>query len=125
MIIALYDRMANGALRSKMASLSHQNLPLSIFLERAELGYPAWTGSQSATASNDNIIAYLGVGIVSYKDDVPIDDGSIPDTDYEYRVNTDVITSIVVQASRNITPDNPATVTFNIDGRNYILALLV
>ena len=32
---------------SKMPSLTHQNLPLSIFLETPDLGYPAWGGTTS------------------------------------------------------------------------------
>jgi hypothetical protein len=28
-----------------MLSLTHKNLPLAIFLEKADLGYSAWSGS--------------------------------------------------------------------------------
>lgn len=38
---ALYNQKSGGTLRSKMPSLTHQNLPLSIFLETPDLGYPA------------------------------------------------------------------------------------
>jgi hypothetical protein len=41
----LYDEQLGGGLRSKMASLSHQNLALAMFLETPDLGYPAWSGS--------------------------------------------------------------------------------
>lgn len=50
---ALYDQKVNGNLRSKMGSLTHKNLPLSIFLEEADLGYPAWSGSTNSKVSND------------------------------------------------------------------------
>ena len=58
---ALYDRVVNGGLRSKMTSLTHKNLPLAIFLEEADLGYPAWSGSTNSTVSNDQIISSLGM----------------------------------------------------------------
>ena len=39
---AMYDEQVNGLLRTKMTSLSHKNLPLAMFLEVGDLGYPAW-----------------------------------------------------------------------------------
>ena len=39
--VALYDMQVGGDLRSKMLSLTHQNLPLAMFLEVSDLGYPA------------------------------------------------------------------------------------
>lgn len=36
---ALYDQVVSGDLRYWMGSLTHQNLPLAIFLEEADLGY--------------------------------------------------------------------------------------
>lgn len=36
---ALYDQVVSGNLRYWMGSLTHQNLPLAIFLEEADLGY--------------------------------------------------------------------------------------
>lgn len=38
--------------------------------------------------------------------------------DYEYRVNTEVITAVDVSGGQS-DPDNPARVTFTIDGRDY------
>jgi hypothetical protein len=70
---ALYDQIQNGDLRSKMVSLTHQNLPLAMFLERSDLGFPAWNGSSSGRQSNATILTYLGLGIVSYKDVPPTD----------------------------------------------------
>src|SRR5699024_5736323 len=37
---AMYDEQVNGLLRTKMTSLSHKNLPLAMFLEVGDLGYP-------------------------------------------------------------------------------------
>jgi len=53
---ALYDEQLGGGLRSKMGSLPHQNLPLAMFLETPDLGYTAWSGSRTSSASNMNII---------------------------------------------------------------------
>ena len=65
-------------LRSKMPSLTHQNLPLSIFLETPDLGYPAWGGTTSGKVSDSDILSALGIGIVSYKD-VPEAELQAPD----------------------------------------------
>lgn len=129
---ALYNQMSGGSLRSKMPSLTHQNLPLSIFLEFPDLGYPAWNGTTSGKVSDSEIISSLGIGIVSYQgnekpDNNPAegpDKSEKPETDIEapdevYRVDTDVITSITLSTNREITPENPATVTFYIDGSTY------
>ena len=37
---ALYDQKSGGALRKTMTSLTHKNLPLSMFLEFSDLGLP-------------------------------------------------------------------------------------
>ncbi len=114
---ALYDELVSGQLYTYMHSLTHKNLPLAIFLEYSDLGYSSWTGSTTAEASNANIISSLGIGIVTYND-YPIN-GDIDANDYEYRANTEVITSIVLYTDSDITPSNPANVTFSINGTNY------
>lgn len=113
---ALYNQMSGGTLRSKMPSLTHQNLPLSIFLEVSDLGYPAWTGTTSGKVSDSEILSALGIGIVSYQD-VPEELLQAPD--YTYRVDTDVITSITLTSSVEVNPDDPAKVTFSINGSSY------
>lgn len=115
---ALYDKLAGGGLRSKMGSLSHQNLPLAMFLETPDLGMPAYSGSVSSKQSNDTIIASLGMGIVSYSDD-PFDPPDPGSADYEYRVNTEVVTAVTLNAYTEINPDSPAKVTFNVHGMTY------
>ena len=67
---ALYDQVVSGNLRYWMGSLTHQNLPLAIFLEEADLGYPAWSGSTTSKVSNEQIISSLGIGIVRFNDEV-------------------------------------------------------
>lgn len=121
---ALYDQLASGGLRAKMLSLTHKNLPLSIFLEFSDLGFAAWSGSTTTPASNADIINYLGIGIVKYRES-PDTGGDIDAPDYEYRVNTDVISSITLHTVSRITPDKPASVTFYIDGLTYTVNNIV
>jgi len=113
---AMYDEVLSGDLRRKMVSLSHKNLPLAMFLEVGDLGYHAWAGSTSSPASNSDIKNYLGLGIVRFKEkpEEPV----ISTHDYEYRVNTEVITSVMVSGGQS-DPDNPTYVSFNINGRTY------
>jgi len=121
----LYDQMAAGALRRTMTSLTHKNLPLSIFLEYSDLGIPAWTGSRTGKQNNTDIVNSLGAGIVWFTD-LPIPPSAeIEAPDVEYRVDTDVITSILLRTTNRLTPDNPATVTFHINGTNYTVRNIV
>ena len=121
---ALYDQLAGGGLRSKLPSLSHQNLPLAMFLETPDLGLPAYNGSVSSRQSNDVIISSLGAGIVSYNDD-PFEPPEPSESDVEYRVNTEVVTAVTLNAVGEINPDNPASVTFFINGTAYTVNSIV
>lgn len=114
---ALYDEQVGGLLRSKMVSLSHKNLPLAMFLEVADLGYPAWSGSRSSAASDSDIKSSLGLGVVRFMD-MPTEPPEVSTDDYKYRVNTEVITSVTVSGGQS-DPDNPVSVTFYIGGRSY------
>jgi len=114
---ALYDQQIGGRLRSTMPSLTHKNLPLAMFLETSDLGFPAWDGPTDEKVTDDQIISSLGLGIVRFLEaDTPVVIGG---SDFEYRVDTDVITAVTLTSSSRITPDNPATVTFNINGSRY------
>jgi len=114
---ALFDQQLDGGLRSKMVSLSHKNLPLAMFLETADLGYPAWSGSTTTAASDTDIISSLGLGIVRFNG-AEADPTEVSTVDYEYRVNTEVITSVTVRGGQ-ADPDNPVTVKFIIGGQTY------
>ena len=116
---ALYDQIVNGDLRKKLGTLTHKNLPLAIFLEEADLGYTAWSGSRTEKASNGDIISSLGIGIVRFNEVTTPPE--INDFDYEYRVNTEVITSVEVRGGQS-DPDNPVSVRFNIQGRTYTVS---
>jgi hypothetical protein len=113
---ALYDEQISGGLRRKLVSMSHKNLPLAMFLEVSDMGYPAWSGSTSRAASNADIKSSLGLGIVRFEE-LP-EEPALTAYDYEYRVNTEVITAVTVGGGQS-DPDDPVSVTFNIAGRSY------
>lgn len=117
---ALFDQQLNGGLRSKMASLSHKNLPLAMFLETSDLGYSAWGGSTTKAVSNSDIISSLGLGIVRFNEAEP-EPPEVNTIDYEYRVNTEVITSVTVSGGQ-ADPDYPVTVRFTIGGQTYTVS---
>jgi len=87
-----------------------------MFLEVSDLGYPAWGGSRTSAASNADIKSSLGLGIVRFTERP--EEPQIDAYDYEYRVNTDVITAIRVSGGQS-DPDRPTRVSFNIGGRTY------
>lgn len=113
---AMYDEQVSGLLRNKMVSLSHKNLPLAMFLEVGDLGYLAWNGSTTKAASNADIKSSLGIGIVRFTEqpEPPV----VSTFDYEYRVNTEVITSVMISGGQS-DPDNPTYVSFDIGGKTY------
>ncbi len=115
---ALYDEKTAGLLRYRMIDLTHKNLPLSMFLERADLGYPAWTGSTGSRVNNAVIRLSLGLGIVSFTDRPQ---GNVSSVDYEYRTDTEVITAVTVNGGQS-DPDNPVSVHFNILGTGYTVS---
>lgn len=113
---AIYDEQVSGLLRKRMASLTHKNLPLAMFLEVSDLGFPAWGGSTTGHATNANIKSSLGLGIVRFTEQS--EKPNVSSYDYEYRVNTEVITAVTVSGGQS-DPDNPTTVSFHINGRTY------
>ena len=119
---ALYNQLSEGGLRQKMTSLTHQNLPLALFLEKADLGYPAWTGSTTERVNDTQILSALGIGIVNY---YQLREAIVPETDYTYRTDTDVITSVTLTSETEVNPDEPASVTFYIDGSSYTVSDIV
>lgn len=116
---ALYDKKVGGDLRYRMGTLTHQNLPFSMFLERTDLGIPAWSGATSGRQTNETIINYLGVGIVSFRY-TPDMEPEPPTGDYVYRTDTEVITSVLFHnTGGDLTPDSGASITFTILGNTY------
>ena len=119
---ALYNQLTGGDLINKFGPLSHKNLPFALFLEEDDLGYSAWTGATDIKVTDSDIIKNLGVGIVSFMEKVP--DTEIAAGDYDYRVDTDVYTSVTVSGGEH-TPDNPVTVKFYIKNRVYTVRNVV
>lgn len=113
---AMYDQMLSGLMYYHMNTLSHKNLPLAIFLETSDLGFPAWTGSKTERVSNESIISSLGIGIVRFNEMVGPSQWEA--VDYEYRVDTEVITAVSISGGQS-DPDHPVSVTFQVDGRSY------
>ncbi|MCQ5144493.1 hypothetical protein [Enterocloster bolteae] len=114
---ALYDEQTGGAVRSRLPTVAFQNLPLAMFLEVADLGYPAWSGPTSGIRSNYEVKTALGLGAVRFNE-VPPEAPEVSTYDYEYRTNTEVITSVNVSGGQS-DPDSPVSVTFNVGGRSY------
>lgn len=112
---AKYNLLVGGNLRKKMTSLTHQNLPLAMFLKTSDLGYPAWGGTRTGRVSDEDIISSLGLGIVRFNEVVTPE---VIEADYEYRVDTDVVTAVTVSGGQS-DPDHPVSVSFSILGRTY------
>lgn len=129
---ALFDVKVSGDLRYQMGRMTHQNLPFAMFLERVDLTILPWTGATTGRQSNIDILNQLGVGIVSFTPEVVLPD---PPGDYIYRTNTDVITSVQVpnlttefrygvEIPKALTPSNPGTATFKINGTTYNVRMI-
>ena len=114
---ALYDELTSGAVRAVLPTVAFQNLPLSMFLEVPDLGYPAWGGATSGVRSNMEIKSSLGLGVVRFNE-VPPEEVEVTEFDYEYRTNTEVITAVEVKGGQS-DPDNSVSVTFTVGGRSY------
>ncbi|TQZ15395.1 hypothetical protein EWM04_19620, partial [Clostridioides difficile] len=136
---ALYDEQLKGTLRSKMPSFTHKNLPFALFLENADLGFPAWKGTTNNKQLNSTIKDKLGLGIIYFGNeseeekppDIDIkpeptppkpneDEGNTDTKEYEYRTDTDVISSVLI-SGRNRTPDHPVNVSFKIKNKTYTM----
>ncbi len=68
---AMYGEVVSGLLRRRMVSLSHKNLPLAMFLEVGDLGYPAWGGSKTSAASNADDLSQRQRPLLLYRIGLP------------------------------------------------------
>lgn len=114
---ALYDEQLNGGFRAIFPNVAFQNLPLALFLETADLGYPAWSGPVTGVRTNHEIKTTLGLGIVRFKEAQPAGP-QVNGIDYEYRTDTEVITAVHISGGQS-DPDHPVSVSFNVAGRTY------
>lgn len=126
-----YFNFKSGSDGQYIAGMTHSDLPNSIFLEESWFGFPVTSAlPDNVYWSDDRIIAGGGWGMRMLKAnsvDVVENDTQY---DYEYRVDTDVITSVRVFANTDITPDdrhlseeayrnpkiNTATITMTANG---------
>lgn len=117
----LYNRMTGGDLGAHFPTVVMKNLALALFLEKADLGFSAYTGSRTTARTTDEMVQTLGIGIISYKGAPPTE------TVYDavYRIDTDVITSTTLSTTDEINNDARATVTFSMGGRSYQMAGVV
>lgn len=87
--------------------MTHSDLPNSIFLEESWFGYPVTSAlSDNVYWDLDRIIAGGGWGMRLLKANAVNVVENDTEYDYEYRVDTDIITSVRIYASDDITPDN-------------------
>lgn len=113
---ALYNKMVSGDLRNNLTNVTHKNLPMAMFLETADLGFPAWHGPTDQVQNDETIINELGLGIIRFSAPDP---EPPKESDVTYRCDTEVVTSVLLSTSSQKTPDNSAYATFSINGRTY------
>ncbi len=110
-----YFNFKAGSDGQYISGMTHSDLPNSIVLEESWFGYPVISAlPDNVKWSEDRIIQGGGWGMRMLKANTSNDTMY----DYNYRVDTDVITSVRVYAKGDrITPDNKAYIAFNINGK--------
>lgn len=91
----------------QIAKMTHSDLPNSVILQESWFGYPVTSALPDKTLwAESRIIQGGGWGMRMLKANAinVIENDTV--YDYEYRVDTDVITSVRVYANDDITPDN-------------------
>ena len=96
--VAIFNQIINGGLRNRIGSLSHKNLPLSLFLEHDEFvnssyRINAWKGSQTTHAVDSDIIKQLGIGYIRYFPDESPNNAESGIMTFSYPADTWVVTS--------------------------------
>lgn len=113
---AMYNQKTSNSLRHKMVSLTHKNLPLSMFLETTDLGFPAWDAATNAAQNDGTIIANVGLGIIRFSEPDP---EPTKESTVTYRCDTEVITAVTLTTGEKKTPKNSAYAQFSINGTIY------
>ncbi|MBF8982589.1 hypothetical protein IZY60_03460 [Lutibacter sp. B2] len=102
-----YFNFKFGSTGQYISGMTHSDLPNSIILEESWFGYPVTSALPDRVYwSEDRIISGGGWGMRMLKANATNVVENDTTYDYEYRVNTDVITSVRIYASKDITPDN-------------------
>jgi len=102
-----YFNFRSGSDGQYISGMTHSDLPNSIILEESWFGYPVTSAlPDNVYWSLDRIISGGGWGMRMLKANAVnvVENDTV--YDYEYRVDTDVITSVRIYASDDITPDN-------------------
>ena len=113
---ALYNKKVSGDLKNNLLNVTHKNLPMAMFLEIADLGFPAWDGPTDQVQEDETIINNLGLGIIRFSAPDP---EPPKESDVTYRCDTEVITSVLLSTGSQKTPDSPAYARFSINGKTY------
>ena len=135
---ALYNEKINNGIRRKFRSISHQSLPFSMYLEVSDLGFPQYKGSTNISVRDPLIKSELGLGIIRFNGAIPDSQVTPPKPpvppkpnitvdkeEYNYRTDTDVITSFKISSTTEVGNDNAITATFHILGRDYTVNNIV
>lgn len=119
----IYDFFFANEQAQFIAGMTHINLPNSIVLEYDWLGFLAYPPTNPVGSnkywSNERIIQGGGWGMRFLEANEAADSTLInKNEEASFRINTDVILSFRIAASREVNPDNPVRVTFYVDGVN-------
>lgn len=102
-----YFNFKSGSDGQYIAGMTHSDLPNSIFLEESWFGFPVKSAlPDNVHWSEDRIISGGGWGMRMLKANSMEVIENDTQYGYEYRVDTDVITSVRIYASADITPDD-------------------
>jgi hypothetical protein len=102
-----YFNFKSGSDGQYVSGMTHSDLPNSIFLEESWFGYPVITAlADNVYWSEDRIIQGGGWGMRMLRPNSEEVEENDTTYDYEYRVDTDVITSVRIFTDGDITPDN-------------------
>lgn len=109
------DARTNGktTIKSKFVSFSHNYLPISTYLKKEKFGIKPYKG-KGKTFTDEEIVAQMGIGMITSGKRPKKKKIKAVGTDYVCRTNTDVYTSLSVNASYDVSPDNPIRVDFHI-----------
>lgn len=109
-----------------ISGMTHSDLPNSIILEESWFGYLVTQAlPDNVYWSEDRIIQGGGWGMRMLRANGTNTSVNESSADYEYRVDTDVITSVIVHANSRITNDNKAYVTFNVNGQSVTKEVVI
>ncbi len=127
-----YWAQASWGMQEGLNSIYRMQLPLSIYLETPQLGFQANPSAAISWRSREDVISYLGIGIVSFGKngasltpelpplDTPDVTVPVPPSTYEYHTDTEVYTSVRVEnTTGSDIQSTPTKIKFTVEGANY------